>query len=122
MWLSTGVDQFLRQEGIRYFFTDAHGILHASPRPKYGVFAPIYCPSGVAAFGRDLESSKQVWSADEGYPGDYDYREFYRDIGYDLEYEYLRPYLPCSGIRVPTGIKYYRITGQLWINILIIFG
>jgi len=97
-----GVDQFLRSEGI----------LHASPRPKYGVFAPIYCPSGVAAFGRDLESSKQVWSANEGYPGDPDYREFYRDIGYDLDYEYIRPYLPSSGIRVNTGIKYYRITGR----------
>lgn len=107
-----GVDQFLRSEGIRFFFTDVHGILHASPRPKYGVFAPIYCPSGVAAFGRDLESSKQVWSANEGYPGDPDYREFYRDIGYDLDYEYIRPYLPSSGIRVNTGIKYYRITGR----------
>lgn len=107
-----GIDNIIREEGIRYFFTDAHGILHASPRPKYGVFAPIYCPSGVAAFGRDLESSKQVWSADEGYPGDYEYREFYRDIGYDLEYEYLRPYLPSSGIRVFTGIKYYKITGR----------
>jgi len=107
-----GVDQFLRSEGIRFFFTDVHAILHASPRPKYGVFAPIYCPSGVAAFGRDLESSKQVWSANEGYPGDPDYREFYRDIGYDLDYEYIRPYLPSSGIRVNTGIKYYRITGR----------
>jgi len=107
-----GVDQILREEGISFFFTDAHGIFHASPRPKYGVFAPIYCPSGVAAFGRDLESSKQVWSANEGYPGDHDYREFYRDIGYDLEYDYLQPYLPSSGIRVPTGMKYYRITGR----------
>ncbi len=107
-----GLDKILRQEGIRFFFTDAHGILHASPRPKYGVFAPIYCPSGVAAFGRDLESSKQVWSANEGYPGDYVYREFYRDIGYDLDYDYLRPYLPSSGIRVATGMKYYQITGR----------
>ncbi|MGE5581662.1 MAG: glycoside hydrolase family 57 protein [Bacillota bacterium] len=107
-----GIDEFLRQEGLRFFFTDAHGVLHASPRPKYGVFAPIYCPSGVAAFGRDLESSKQVWSMNEGYPGDYDYREFYRDIGFDLDYDYVRPYLPSSGIRVPLGIKYYRITGK----------
>lgn len=107
-----GVDEILRKEGLRFFFTDAHGILHASPRPKYGIFAPIYCPSGVAAFGRDLESSHQVWSANEGYPGDPDYREFYRDIGYDLDYDYLRPYLPGSGIRVHTGIKYFRITGN----------
>ncbi len=106
-----GVDQFVQAQGLRFFFTDAHGILHASPRPKYGNFAPIYCPSGVAVFGRDLESSKQVWSANEGYPGDYDYREFYRDIGFDLEYEYIKPYLPSSGVRVPLGIKYHRITG-----------
>jgi 1,4-alpha-glucan branching enzyme len=107
-----GDDQILREYGLRYFFTDAHGILHASPRPKYGNFAPVYCPSGVAAFGRDLESSKQVWSANEGYPGDYDYREFYRDIGYDLEFDYIRPYIDPSGLRINTGIKYYRITGR----------
>jgi 1,4-alpha-glucan branching enzyme len=106
-----GVDEILREEGIRYLFTESHGILHASPRPKYGVFAPIITPSGVAAFGRDMESSKQVWSAEEGYPGDYEYREFYRDVGFDLEYDYIRPYLHEDGIRINTGIKYYRITG-----------
>lgn len=106
-----GIDEVLKEEGIQYFFTEAHGILHASPRPKYGVFAPIYCPSGVAAFGRDLESSKQVWSAEEGYPGDYWYRDFYRDIGFDLEYDYIRPFLGSHGRRVFTGIKYHRITG-----------
>lgn len=107
-----GVDKFLKEQGIRYFLTDTHGILHASPRPKYGVFAPIFCPTGVAAFGRDVESSKQVWSAVEGYPGDYDYREFYRDVGFDLDYDYIRPYISPDGIRVNTGIKYYRITGN----------
>ncbi len=107
-----GVDEVLKEEGIRFFFTEAHGILHASPRPKFGVFAPICTPSGVAAFGRDMESSKQVWSAEEGYPGDYDYREFYRDIGFDLEYDYIRPYLHADGKRINTGIKYYRITGK----------
>jgi 1,4-alpha-glucan branching enzyme len=63
-------------------------------------------------FGRDTESSKSVWSAVEGYPGDWDYREFYRDIGYDLDYEYIKPYVNPDGTRVNTGIKYYRITGK----------
>jgi 1,4-alpha-glucan branching enzyme len=53
-----------------------------------------------------------VWSAEEGYPGDFDYREFYRDIGFDLDYDYVRPYLNGDGARLNTGIKYYRITGQ----------
>jgi len=106
-----GDDEILKQEGIKYFFTDAHGVLHGTPRPKYGCFAPVYCKSGVAAFGRDLESSKQVWSSIEGYPGDYNYREFYRDVGFDLEYEYIKPYIHPDGIRINTGIKYYRITG-----------
>jgi 1,4-alpha-glucan branching enzyme len=107
-----GQDEILKEAGISYFFTDAHGVLHGTPRPKYGVFAPVYCKgTGIACFGRDLESSKQVWSSIEGYPGDYNYREFYRDIGFDLEYDYIKPYIHPDGIRINTGIKYYRITG-----------
>ncbi|MBI3939927.1 MAG: DUF1957 domain-containing protein [Acidobacteria bacterium] len=109
-----GLDPLLADEDIRFFFTDAHGILHATPRPLYGTYAPVFCPdSGVAAFGRDLESSKQVWSAREGYPGDGDYREFYRDIGYDLDPEYIGPYVQPDGTRKNTGIKYHRITGSV---------
>jgi len=107
-----GVDRHLKEADIKFFFVDTHGILHGSPRPKYGVYAPIYCKSGVAAFGRDFDSSKQVWSAIEGYPGDYNYREFYRDVGFDLDFEYIKPYIHKDGIRVNTGIKYYRITGR----------
>jgi len=107
-----GVDEFLKEAGVRYFFVDSHAILHADPLPRYSVYAPIYCPTGVAAFGRDWESSKQVWSSKEGYPGDADYREYYRDIGFELEYDYVKPYIHPSGIRVNTGIKYWRITGN----------
>jgi len=107
-----GLDAVLAEYGVRYFFIDAHGILFADKRPRYGVYAPLFCPSGVAAFGRDLESSKSVWSAEEGYPGDFRYREFYRDIGYDLEFEYIRPYIHESGLRIATGIKYHKITGK----------
>ncbi|MGE5405671.1 MAG: glycoside hydrolase family 57 protein [Candidatus Saccharibacteria bacterium] len=106
-----GHDYILKEFGIRYFFMDTHGVLYSSKRPKYGVFAPIYCPSGVAAFGRDTETSKQVWSSQEGYPGDEDYREFYRDIGYDLDWDYIKEFLP-ENMRVDTGIKYFRITGR----------
>ncbi len=108
-----GQDELLREAGIKYFFTDSHGVLHGTPRPKYGVFAPVYCKgTGVACFARDLESSKQVWSSIEGYPGDYNYREFYRDIGFDLEFDYIKPYIHPDGVRINTGIKYYRITGS----------
>ncbi|MBU1871291.1 MAG: DUF1957 domain-containing protein [Candidatus Omnitrophica bacterium] len=107
-----GDDRILKEAGLKYFFTDAHGILHGTPRPKYGVFAPVYCKnSGIACFARDLESSKQVWSSIEGYPGDYYYREFYRDIGFDLDFDYIKPYIHNDGTRINTGIKYYRITG-----------
>jgi 1,4-alpha-glucan branching enzyme len=108
-----GVDELLRESGIRYFFTDTHGVLFAEPRPRFGIYAPISCPkSGVAVLGRDTESSKQVWSAIEGYPGDFHYRDFYRDVGFDLDYEYLKPHLHKTGIRSHLGIKYYKITGR----------
>lgn len=107
-----GIDRFLKQYGIKYFFLDTHGVLFGSHRPRFGIFAPVFCPTGVAAFGRDVESSKQVWSAKEGYPGDFDYREYYRDIGFDLDFDYIRDYIHPDGIRVHTGFKYYRITGK----------
>lgn len=106
------IEDILGEAGIEYFFTDTHGILYGKPKPAYGVFAPVLCPNGVAAFGRDTESSKQVWSAREGYPGDHEYRDFYRDVGFDLDYNYIRPYLHGDGHRINLGIKYHRITGK----------
>ena len=106
------VDKYLKEFGIQYIITESHGILYADPTPIYGTFAPIVSPKGIIAFGRDIESSRQVWSSINGYPGDYNYREFYRDIGYDLDYEYIKPYIAHNGDRVHTGIKYYRITGD----------
>jgi 1,4-alpha-glucan branching enzyme len=107
-----GLELVLREAGIRWFIIDTHGILHARPRARYGVFAPIFTPHGVAAFGRDLESARQVWSKHEGYPGDSNYRDFYRDIGFDLDYDYVKSVMPVSGARSFTGIKYHAITGS----------
>jgi 1,4-alpha-glucan branching enzyme len=115
MWLGEcgyvpGVDELLREAGVRYFFVDTHGILNADQRPVFGVHAPLYTRSGVAAFGRDPQSSEQVWSAREGYPGDRHYRDFYRDIGFDLPMDYIGPYVHPEGHRMYTGIKYHAIT------------
>ena len=106
-----GIDAVLRELGIHYFFMDTHGILYAEPRPAFGTYSPLITPAGVAAFGRDEESSKQVWSKTEGYPGDFYYRDFYRDIGFDLPMDYIGPYIHPDGIRLHTGFKYHRITG-----------
>jgi 1,4-alpha-glucan branching enzyme len=107
-----GVEKVLQEANLRWFITDTHGLLHAQPRPRYGVFAPIFTPNGIAAFGRDLDSAKQVWSKHEGYPGDPRYRDFYRDIGFDLDFDYVKPHLPAPDQRGFTGIKYHRITGS----------
>ncbi len=48
--------------------------------------------SGVAVVGRNNKTGMQVWSADGGYPGDFDYREFHKKAG-------------------TSGMQYWRVTG-----------
>ena len=107
-----GVEEMLQEANIRWFVIDSHGLMFGQPRPRYAIYAPCYTPAGPAVLARDRDSSRQVWSAEEGYPGDPAYRDFYRDIGHDLPLDYLRPYLPEDGERKATGIKYHRITGR----------
>lgn len=118
MWLpecgyTEGVDELLAEAGIRFFFIDAHGLGMGRPRPPFGTAAPVYTRSGVAAFARDTESAKQVWSADEGYPGDPVYRDFYRDVGFDRPLDEVREFVHPDGIRIHTGFKYHRVTGRV---------
>lgn len=105
-------DKYLREFGLDYAIVESHGVLYANPTPIYGTLAPIVSPQGFTVFGRDMESSRQVWSSINGYPGDYNYRDFYRDIGYEADYDYIKPYIAHNGVRVHTGIKYHRITGD----------
>jgi len=107
----TGLDAHLRRAGIYYFFLDAHGLMFGSPAPRNGYFAPVVTHEGVAAFGRDPFSSRLVWDM-TGYPGDADYREFHRDIGFDLPIEQVGRFIRAGGGRGHTGVKYYRITGS----------
>jgi len=65
-----------------------HGLMFGNLR--YAIYLPCFTTAGSTAFGWDRESSKQVWSTQEGYSA---YRDFYRNIGYDLDLEYLAHFL-----------------------------
>jgi 1,4-alpha-glucan branching enzyme len=107
-----GLDAILKDNGLEFFFVDSHALVYGDPTAINGVYAPTYTPHAVAAFARDPHSAKQVWSSKEGYPGDVNYRDFYRDIGYDLDFEYIQKYIDPEGSRVFTGYKYHKITGE----------
>jgi len=104
-----GLESILQEANVRWFVLDAHGLLFGTPRPRRSIYAPWYTPAGPAAFARDRHASRQVWSAQGGYPGDAAYREFYRDAGFDLPLEHLGPV--GQGTRKFSGVKYHRITG-----------
>jgi 1,4-alpha-glucan branching enzyme len=102
----------LARAGVRMTILDAHGLELARPRPPFGVHAPVLAPGGVACFARDPEASHEVWSRELGYPGHPDYREFYRDIGFELDALDLGGEVGPKGTRLMTGLKYHRITDR----------
>ncbi len=104
------LDAPLAAAGVRWIVLEGHGLALARPAPSLGLRAPIITPSGIAAFGRARTMAKVVWSTQEGYPGDPNYRDFDTDVAFELPFEPLRRVLPPSGERVATGVKYYRIT------------
>jgi 1,4-alpha-glucan branching enzyme len=116
LWLpecawDAGLEPFLVTAGLRRFVLETQGVLHAVPRPRCATFAPVLTPAGLAGFGRDPGSARQVWSRHGGYPGDPRYREFHQDLAHEAEWDYVRPHLPGVEQRVFTGLKYQRVTG-----------
>ncbi len=107
-----GLENVLSDAGFAYSFVDTHAIENASVEPTRGVYAPVTTRDGVSFFGRDRETSYQVWSAEQGYPGNPAYREFYRDLGFELPEEELSEFIIGGFIRVNTGLKYHRITSR----------
>jgi 1,4-alpha-glucan branching enzyme len=107
-----GLDEELKKHGIEFFFVDSHGLVNGNPYPIYDVYAPIVTPAGAVAFARDPLSSSSVWSSESGYPGHARYREFYRDLGWDREFDYIKDHILPDGARVNTGLKYRRVTGS----------
>ena len=103
---SPRLNGILQETNVRWFVLDAHGIMDADPRPRRAVYAPYFIPTGPAAYARDPETSRQVWSARGGYPGDFAYREFHREAIFDRAGEV------ADQERRFAGLKYFRITGR----------
>ena len=115
MWLpenafTPGVDKFLADAGIKWTLVNANGITNGDTRSFFGTDAPVISPNGVAFFGIDEETRASVWSREGGYPGHPNYKEWYRDLGYEADWDYLPEYFHTANVRRNTGIKYYRIT------------
>ncbi len=117
-----GIETHLADAGFRYFFTDAHlasaGISLGSygdvplgverfdaerhervvepaakaVRTPYRAYRVTRGRPGVMVLVRDPRSSTQIWSRQQGYPGDEWYLEFHK-------------------IRWPGGLKLWRVTG-----------
>jgi 1,4-alpha-glucan branching enzyme len=107
-----GVGEVLRAYNVQYTVVAMKGALLGDPTPRYGSFAPVECPSGLVDFIRDAGATNTVWSEASGYPADPVYRDFYRDIGFDLPADYLCGYLEDSSERIFTGFKYWAVTGR----------
>jgi 1,4-alpha-glucan branching enzyme len=103
VWDRKGVEQFLAENGIDYFFVDSHMIRGGEPLGTYWqkfpqlaelfsrskeLFSPpdeyrseyehYLIPEGVTVFARDPQSTVKVWSGDVGYPGNPYYLEFHK--------------------------------------------
>jgi 1,4-alpha-glucan branching enzyme len=97
--LRRGLDEWLAGEGIQFFFVESVGLTRASwvenrfQETSPSTYQGYRLPSGVAVFGRNEATGRQVWSSDQGYPGDPWYLEFHRK---DSE----------------SGLHYWRVTGD----------
>ncbi len=108
-----GLEDELASYGIRWCQIPAHSVITAKNKILSAGYQPVRLyDSEVIGFPRDWSITNLVWSDSTGYPCDPDYREFYRDIGYDLDMDYIRPYVHEPDVRVFTGYKYMSITGR----------
>lgn len=100
------LDDFLREEGMQYFFVDTHAVEGGATSVYSDASAEVIKPangasalrvyktrSGVKVLVRNREAGRLVWSSDMGYPGDGAYREFHKKDSV-------------------SGLQYWRITSK----------
>ncbi len=107
-----GIDKYLSEFGIKWCLVNENGLLEGDTKCYRGTNEPIVTPNNVAIFGIDQMTRAAVWSRESGYPGHPNYKEWYRDLGYEADWDYLPDYFKTANVRRNTGLKYYRITAK----------
>lgn len=104
-WPRKGVEEYLKENGLEYFFVDSHMIRGGAPLGTYHFQFPQLAemfarsskffepppeerseyehyslPNGVVCFARDPQTTVKVWSGEHGYPGDPNYLEFHKQL------------------------------------------
>ncbi len=97
-----GLENYLSDCQIRYFFTDAHAFNDDQAALQKEVMYPVDCGNGVAAFARHTQLSDCVWHPDRGYPANPVYREYFDGLDRDVT---------DPEVSFRSYIKYNRITG-----------
>ncbi len=101
-----GIDEFLAENNLKYFFVDSHAIEGGEtsryigtdinvvkPETMRTTFNSYVLKSGVYVLGRNKKVGMLVWSSEWGYPGDGNYREFHKKDSV-------------------SGMQYWKITSQ----------
>lgn len=117
-----GIEDFLKRNNLTLFFTETHMIeggrpvgmaageaigpygeitrrylvpfSEVEPEQPATTYLPYYVSdANVAVMGRNNQTGLQVWSAEWGYPGEFDYRDFHKKDGI-------------------SGMRYWRVTGS----------
>lgn len=107
------LSHILAEEGVEWTVVEQHGLTHVNNGKKIFPHRPAETVDGLKIFSRDNDASQHVWNAEEGYPADPRYRDFFRDIGIEAPLDLLREYLDGSDIRRFTGLKLFRRTGDV---------
>ena len=107
------LSEILVKEGIEWTLVEQHGLTHVNNGKKIFPHRPAETVDGLRVFCRDNDASQHVWSAEEGYPSNPRYRDFFRDIGIEAPIDLLSEYLDGSDTRRFTGLKFFRRTGGI---------
>ncbi|MGL4524343.1 MAG: 1,4-alpha-glucan branching protein domain-containing protein [Spirochaetia bacterium] len=107
-----GLELYLQEQGIAYTFITTSGLLG-----EKGLADPDSCkvyqsPTGFKFIPVSRFFVDRIFDQQFGYPTHPVYRDFYRDIAFELPEEEIGDYALHHGEKVPTGLKYFARTGK----------